>query len=72
MSQWPATKAAKVLRALLRRGWRIANESGGSHRQLRHPDFPNPYTWAVHDGDEIGPVMLSRMAKQTGLRPDDL
>jgi hypothetical protein len=29
-------------------------------------------TWAFHDGDEIGPVMLARIAKKTGLKPDDL
>jgi hypothetical protein len=27
---------------------------------------------AFHDGDEIGPKMLARIAKQTGLTPDDL
>lgn len=28
--------------------------------------------FAFHDGDEIGPKMLSRIAKNTGLKPDDL
>jgi predicted RNA binding protein YcfA (HicA-like mRNA interferase family) len=28
--------------------------------------------FAFHDGDEIGPRMLSRMAKHTGLKPEDL
>jgi predicted HicB family RNase H-like nuclease len=27
---------------------------------------------AFHDGEEIGPRMLSRIAKHTGLQPDDL
>jgi hypothetical protein len=31
-----------------------------------------PYTWAFHDDVEIGPVMLAKIAKATGLRPDDL
>jgi predicted RNA binding protein YcfA (HicA-like mRNA interferase family) len=31
-----------------------------------------PVTFAFHGGDEIGSVMLAKIAKQTGLRPDDL
>jgi len=72
MSQWPASKANKVFKALLRRGWRVVSESGGSHKQLSHPSFPGTYTWAFHDGDEVGPAMLSRIAKRTGLEPRDL
>jgi hypothetical protein len=30
------------------------------------------FVFAFHDGDEIGPRMLSRIAKRTGLRPEDL
>ena len=30
------------------------------------------FVFAFHDQDEIGPVMLARLAKKTGLRPDDL
>ena len=29
-------------------------------------------TFAFHDGEEIGPRMLARIAKRTGLRPEDL
>jgi predicted RNA binding protein YcfA (HicA-like mRNA interferase family) len=28
--------------------------------------------FAFHDDEELGPKMLSRLAKHTGLRPDDL
>jgi predicted RNA binding protein YcfA (HicA-like mRNA interferase family) len=28
--------------------------------------------FAFHDDEELGPKMLARIAKQTGLRPDDL
>jgi hypothetical protein len=28
--------------------------------------------FAFHDDEEIGPRMLARIAKRTGLRPDDL
>ncbi len=30
------------------------------------------FTWAFHDGEEIGLHMLARIAKQTGLKPEDL
>ena len=30
------------------------------------------YVFAFHDGDEIGPRMLARIAKQSGLTVDDL
>jgi hypothetical protein len=28
--------------------------------------------FAFHDGEEIGPRMLARVARSTGLTPDDL
>jgi predicted RNA binding protein YcfA (HicA-like mRNA interferase family) len=28
--------------------------------------------FAYHDGEEVGPKILSRIAKETGLRPEDL
>jgi hypothetical protein len=28
--------------------------------------------FGFHDNEEIGPVMLSRIAKRTGLQPEDL
>jgi predicted RNA binding protein YcfA (HicA-like mRNA interferase family) len=71
MSQWPATKAGRVLAALLRIGWNIKRESGGSHKVLEREGWMN-YVWAFHDGVEIGPVMFSRIAKKTGLTPEDL
>lgn len=71
MSVWPATRASVVLRALLRLGWRIKRETGGSHRVLARDGWPD-YVYAFHDRDEIGPRMLARIAKHTGLRPDDL
>ncbi len=74
MSRFPASSARKVLRALERIGWRekprISNS--GSHKQLEHPDFPYEYTWAFHDKEEIGPVMLAKIAKRTGLKPEDI
>jgi len=35
--------------------------------------LPDPdYVFAFHDGEEIGPKMLSKIAKRTGLTPEDL
>lgn len=71
MSQWGSAKARRVLAALLRIGWTIKRETGSSHRVLSHPDFPN-FVFSFHDGEEIGPRMLARIAKHTGLKPSDL
>ena len=71
MSQWPSTKAKRVLAALLRIGWTIKRETGGSHRILSRPGWAD-FVFAFHDKDEIGPRMLARIAKRTGLKPDDL
>lgn len=70
MSQWPSSKARRVLAALLRIGWRIKRESG-SHKTLARDDWPD-IVFAFHDGDELGPRILARLSKQTGLTPDDL
>ncbi|MGD0389093.1 MAG: type II toxin-antitoxin system HicA family toxin [Tepidisphaeraceae bacterium] len=70
MAQWPSTRAGRVLAALLRIGWSIKRQSG-SHRTMQRPGWPD-VVFAFHDGEEIGPKMLSRIAKRTGLTPDDL
>ena len=70
MSQWPAAKARRVLAALLRIGWRIKRESG-SHRTLAREGWPD-YVFAFHDQEELGPHMLARIARHTGLQPADL
>ena len=70
MSQWPSAKARRVLAALLRIGWDVKRESG-SHKTLSRPGWPD-VVFAFHDGDEIGPRMLARIAKNTGLKPEDL
>ena len=72
MSVWPSTRARIVFKALLKIGWSVVSQSG-SHVKLRHRDskFPD-YIWAFHDREEIGPRMLVRIAKHTGLTPDDL
>jgi hypothetical protein len=38
---------------------------------MKRSGWPS-FVWSHHDGDEIGPRMLARIAKATGLRPEDL
>jgi predicted RNA binding protein YcfA (HicA-like mRNA interferase family) len=70
MSEWPSTRAPRVLAALMRIGWAVKRQSG-SHRTLARDGWPD-FVFAFHDGEEIGPRMLARIAKRTGLRPSDL
>jgi len=67
---WRAAKARRVLAALLRIGWRVKRQKG-SHRILERAGWPD-FTFAFHNAEEIGPRMLSRIAKYTGLGSDDL
>jgi predicted RNA binding protein YcfA (HicA-like mRNA interferase family) len=60
-----------VLAALLQIGWTIKRETKGSHRVLSRPGWAD-YIFAFHDHEEIGPRMLNRIAKRTGLKPEDL
>ena len=69
MSQWPSTKARRVLATLLKLGWEVKRQTG-SHRTLSRPGWPD-VAFAFHDGEEIGPRMLARLAKHTGLTPGD-
>jgi predicted RNA binding protein YcfA (HicA-like mRNA interferase family) len=71
VSEWPSSKASRVYRALLKIGWKPKGPHRGSHVQLQRPGFPD-YTWPFHDTVEIGPVMLKKIAKHTGLTPKDL
>ena len=70
MTQWPSARAKRVLAALLRIGWRMKRQVG-SHRTLARSGWPD-VVFAFHDSEEIGPMMMARIAKRTGLRPEDL
>ena len=70
MSRWPSVKARNVQRALERIGWKIKRQSG-SHKTLEREGWPD-VVFAFHDGDEVGPKMLARLSKHTGLTPEDL
>jgi predicted RNA binding protein YcfA (HicA-like mRNA interferase family) len=58
---FPSVKAKRVFAALVRIGWQVMSRKG-------YDDF----VFAFHDGEEIGSRMLSRIAKKTGLIPEDL
>ena len=70
MSEWPSAKARRVLAALLKLGWQIKRQTG-SHRTLSREGWPD-VVFAFHDREELDPRMLARIAKLTGLRPEDL
>jgi predicted RNA binding protein YcfA (HicA-like mRNA interferase family) len=66
MSRWPSAKARDVLLALERIGWKVKRQSG-SHKTLARERYAD-VVFAFHDRDEIG----ARLAKHTGLVPEDL
>ena len=59
-----------MLGALMRIGWRVKRQSG-SHRTLAREGWQD-VVFAFHDGEEIGPRMLARIAKHTDITPEDL
>lgn len=74
MSQWPSIKAKRLLAALLGMGWKLKRQTGShrtSHRTLSREGWPD-VVFAFHDGEEIGPRMLARIAKHTGITPNNL
>ena len=70
MAAWPSTKARRVLAALYRLGWELKRERG-SHKVLQRAGWPD-VVFAFHESEELGPRMLARLARTTGLRPEDL
>jgi len=67
---WGAAKARRVLSALLRKGW-VQKRQAGSHRTLAREGWPD-FVFGFHEDEEIGPKMMARIAKHTGLTPNDL
>jgi len=70
VTEWPSARARRILAALLRLGW-VVKRQRGSHRVLARPGWAD-VVFAFHDDEEIGPRMLSRIAKHSGLKPEDL
>ena len=70
MNQWPSSKARRVLPAPFKLGWKLKRQTG-SHRTLHREGWPD-FVFAFHGGEELGPRMLVRIAKHTGLEPKHL
>ena len=70
MNPWPSAKARRVLSALQRLGLTIKRQTGSPRTPSR--TGWSDFVFTFHDGEEIGPRMLARIAKHTGLRPEDL
>jgi len=70
MSNWKSAKAKRVLAALEKSGWQIKRQKG-SHKTLSREGWAD-YVFAFHDGEEIGSKIMPRIAKKTGLKPEDL
>lgn len=71
MSKWPSVKAGKIFRALIAIGWDIKRHKNSSHIIMCREGWPD-YVWAFSSTIEIGPKMLARISKHTGLKPEDL
>ncbi len=70
MSDWKSAKAKRVLAALEKIGWQVKRQKG-SHKTLSREGWQD-YVFAFHDGEEIGSKIITRIAKKTGLKPEDL
>jgi predicted RNA binding protein YcfA (HicA-like mRNA interferase family) len=71
MNELAGGEANRVLAALFRLGWSVKRHAGTSHRVLQREGWPD-VVFAFHENEEIGPRMLARIAKRTGLKPEDL
>ena len=63
-------KAGKLLAVLIKAGWTLEHQRG-SHRVLVKPGMTQ-LVFAFHDGVEVGPSMVAKIAKFAGLRREDL
>lgn len=70
MTQWPTVKARKLPKGLESLGWTVVRQRG-SHRIMSKEGWVD-IIFAFHDNEEIEPKMLSKISKNTGLRPEDL
>jgi predicted RNA binding protein YcfA (HicA-like mRNA interferase family) len=69
MSQWPSTRAKRVLAPLQRIGGTIKRQTG-SHRTTSRGGW-SEFVFAFHENEEVGPRMLARIARRTGIRTED-
>jgi predicted RNA binding protein YcfA (HicA-like mRNA interferase family) len=67
---WRTVRAKELLSALKRIGWSEKRQTG-SHRVLQRSGWAD-CVFPFHDGVEIGPAMVAKVSKKTGLKPGDL
>jgi predicted RNA binding protein YcfA (HicA-like mRNA interferase family) len=70
MISWPAAKARRVFAALKRIGWRH-DRTVGSHKIMKKDGWADD-PFSFHDSEELGPTVLAKISKKTGLKPEDL
>lgn len=56
--------------ALKRIGWRH-ERTAGSQQIMKRDGWTN-YPFSFHGSEELGPAILAKISKKTGLRPMDL
>ena len=67
---WPSAKARRVFAALKRIGW--CHDRTVESQKIMKKDGWVDYPFSFHDSEELGPVILAKIAKRTGLQPQDL
>lgn len=70
MPRPPVLKPREVVAILRKLGFEEVRQRG-SHKQFRHPDGRFT-TVPFHDGRDISPILLRQIAKDIGLRVEDL
>jgi predicted RNA binding protein YcfA (HicA-like mRNA interferase family) len=70
MSKLPVLKPREVVSILEALGFAEVRQSG-SHKQLRHPDGRGT-TVPAHQGRDVSPILLRRIAKDIGLTVEQL
>jgi predicted RNA binding protein YcfA (HicA-like mRNA interferase family) len=70
MAGVPVLKPREVIALLTRLGF-VEVRQRGSHKQFRHPDG-RATTVPFHAGRDISPILLRQIAKDIGLKVDEL
>ena len=72
MSIWRATKARRVLRRTSAPRLGFSKKQVGSHRKLQRKKGGGTLRSRYTTMSKVGPAALNRIAKDTGLSPEDL
>jgi predicted RNA binding protein YcfA (HicA-like mRNA interferase family) len=63
-------EGAACFAALKRIGWRH-DRTVGSHKIMKKDGWAD-YPFSFHDSEELGPAILAKISKKTGLQAQDL